>query len=187
VTSPGFPILLTVSIREHSGTLSIGNVSIPASLHLFHNLKNLHVDLSQACNGWPATMRRLIAILNVSPRLEVLSLGYIGPNVSLHGDKRSKRVAAIFPLKSLALAAPASEVMSVMDHLNLPSIASLTLDLSGLQPSHFHLSQTTFSRTVHLKTPQNSHISLNRAQSGWGLRLACGATEHWEEMKRSPF
>ena len=104
-------------------------------------------------NRWPVTVHQPIAILNCL----------------LHGDKRSKRVATLFhPVKSPALAAPTSEAASVMHHLNLPSIISLTLNLSGLQSFHFHLSsQTIFSRTVHSKSPQNSHISFNRAQSGW--------------------
>jgi len=109
VTNPEFPIPPTVSIGKHLETLSTGNVSIPASSRLFHNLKDLRVEFVQDHNRWLVTIHQLITILNVS----------------LHDDKWLKRVAIPFHrVKSHALAAPASEAASVMHHLNLPSIIS---------------------------------------------------------------
>ena len=130
-------IPLTVSIGKHLETLSIENVSIPASSHLFHNLKNLHVGFSWDHNSLQVTMCELITILNASPRLETLSLGNICPSVSLHDDGQSKCITTLFHLKSLALTASVSDAASIiMDHLILPSITSVTLHFSSLQVHH---------------------------------------------------
>ena len=127
---------LTVSIGKHLETLSIENVSIPASSHLFHNLKNLHVGFLRDHTDWQVTIHQLIAILNASPRLETLSLGQICPSVSLHDEGQSKCIATLLHLKSLALTAPVSDPASIMYYLILPSITSVTLHFSSLQLHH---------------------------------------------------
>ena len=179
-----FHIPLTVSVGKHLETLSIDNVSIPASSHLFHNLKNLHVGSSLNYNSWPVTMNQLITILNASPRLETLSLVRIRPSVSLHEDGQSGCVATLFHLKSLALTAPASEVVSIMDHLHLPSIISATLDLLGLQSHCIRLIFPNDILTNHLS--KVTHNFPHSTQSGTvrvgSLQLVLGTTENRENL-----
>jgi len=113
--------------------------SIPGSSQLFHNLKNLHAGLQQVVSD--------IAPINRHSKR-------FTPNVSFHDVGQSKRVATLFHLKSLTLPASAPETVSILDHLNLPVIAFLTLGLSGLRSSRVRLFfPTIFSRTICSNPP----------------------------------
>ena len=184
VMSPGSPIPLTVSVGKHLETLSIDNVNIPASSHLFHNLKNLHVGFSQDCNRWPVTIHQLIAILNASPRLESLSLGHICLSTSLHDDEQPKCVATLSHLRSITLMCPASDAVSIMGRLDLPSITYLTLHLSGLRPSHIRLifPDDILTNRLSKVTPNFPHFTQSGMLRMGGLQLTVGATEHREEI-----
>jgi len=184
VMGPGSPLPLTLSVGSHLETLSIDNVNIPASSHLFHNLKNLHVGFSQDCNRWPVTLRQLIAILNASPRLETLSMGHIRLNTSLHDDRQSECVVTLPHLRSIVLMSPASDAVGVMDRLDLPAITYLTLHLGGLWPSHIPLLFPNDILTNRLLkvTPNFPHFTQSGMVRMGGLQLAVGAGESREEF-----
>ena len=139
VMSPDLAIPFMVSIGKHLETLSIDNVRIPVSSHLFWNLKNLHVGFSQDRSVRPLTMHQLITMLDSLPLLETLSLSHIHPTIPRRGSGQSKRILTLSHLNSLKLTAPVLEVVSILDHLSLPSITSLILDSSDLEPSHLCL------------------------------------------------
>ena len=182
VMRSGHPIPFTASIGKHLETLSIDNLSIPVSSHLSHNLRNLHVGFSKDCHSWSMTMHQLIAILNASPRLETLSLERTCPNTSSRSDNQSKPVATLSNLKSLALTGSVPEAVSILDHLNLPSITSLTLDLSDMQPSHFRLfSKDTLANSLFNITPIFPHFTQSGMIKMGGLKLVRLATDDWRE------
>ena len=120
---PGHPIPLTLSVGKGFESLSIDNVSISPLLHLFHNLKNLYAGFS---GKLPMEMGQLMDVLNTSPSLEALSRKWVArPSVSFQDDMQSKRVAMLPHLQSIFLAIPTTEeVMSIMNHLHIPSVAS---------------------------------------------------------------
>ena len=168
--SPNLAVPLTASIGKHLETLSVENVKIPASSHLFCKLKNLHVGFSRNRDIRSLTIHQLVPILDSSPRLETLSLRHIPPTVSPNDGRHSKPITHSH-LSSLSLTALSLEAALILDRLNLPATTSITLDLEEFAPSHLPSSfHTKFSRTIYSMTPPRiSHILLPRARSGWAV------------------
>jgi hypothetical protein len=137
--SPDIATPFTVSGGTRLETLLIDNIGIPAPSHLFHNLKNLHVGFLESSHELSLSVHQLITILNSSPHLETLSLRHIHPDVPSSDGGQSNRVVTLSRLNYLKLTDYAAEAAAVLDHLNLPAIDSLVLDLQGLKPSHLPL------------------------------------------------
>ena len=184
VMSPNLVVPLVASIGSHLETLSIDNVKIPVSSHLFCNLKNLHVGFSQKRNVRPLAMHQLITMLNSSPCLETLSLSQIRPKALGSDDGQPRRIATLSHLKSFKLKDRTSEAVSILDRLNLPAIVSLTLDLSEFVPSDILLLLRNDSLADRLfnDTPRNTpHYTPEAVRMG-GLELEHGLTGEWEEV-----
>jgi len=122
--SPSIAIPPIDSIGKCLETLSIHNVEIPASLRYLCSLKKLRIDISSARY---LMVDQLTTLLDSVPRLETFFLTCTDPDDPLPNESQPKHVVTLSHLTSLRLVAPVSEVESMLDHLSLPAIDSLTL------------------------------------------------------------
>jgi len=168
-------------VGRHLETLSVDDVEIPASLCCFDNLRNLRVCFSELGDVRPQTLCQLIALLNSSPRLETFS--FVHPTVPLRNDGQRRGVATLSHLSSLRLEVPASEVTSILDHLSLPVIDTLTLKPSKLVPADIPLffRNDLLANRLFKGTPNFPHHTKSAIRMG-GFELEGSQIDDWKEI-----